>query len=87
MINCFVKLKRKSKDLINMESLNIANNYEEAFEAYDQEFPILMQSVRQEEPLGSEIMPNRFLRGLLNALLVSLFIWGITMFGFSIFFN
>lgn len=63
-----------------MEPLNIANYYEEAFEEYDQECPLSMQSVMQEEILRSEIRPNLFFQGLIFALPVILFTWGIIIF-------
>jgi hypothetical protein len=60
-----------------MESVNIANIYEEALEEYEQESPLLMQSVMQEEILQPDIGPNRLFRGLIFALPISLLIWGI----------
>ena len=65
-----------------MESVNIAKNYEEAFEEYGQESPLLMQSVMQEEILQSKIGPNRFFKGLIIALPISLFMWGIIIWAF-----
>ena len=65
-----------------MESVNIANNYGEVFEENKQEFPLFMQSVMQEEILRSEIRTNRFFRGLIFALPISLFMWGIIVWAF-----
>lgn len=56
-----------------MESVNIVNNYEDAFEEYEQESFLLIQ----EEILQSKIRPNRFFRGLIFSLPISLLIWGI----------
>ena len=65
-----------------MESVKLANNYGEIFEEYEQESALLMQSVMQEEILRSKIRTNRFFRGLIFALPISLFIWGIIIWAF-----
>jgi hypothetical protein len=54
-----------------MESVNIAKNYEEGFEEYEQKSPLLMPS---------KIRPNRFFEGLIFAIPISLVIWGIIIF-------
>jgi predicted HAD superfamily hydrolase len=69
--------KGKIRDYGNMESVNIANNYEEAFKEHEQESPLLMQLLMQEEILRSKIRPNRFFKGLIFALPISLFMWSI----------
>jgi hypothetical protein len=59
-----------------MKSESIANNYEEAFEEFEQESPLLMQ----EEILRSENRPQRFFEGLIFALPIILLTWGIFIF-------
>lgn len=54
-----------------MESVNIAKNYKEAFEEYEQESPLLMPS---------KIRPNRFFEGLIFAIPISLVMWGIIIY-------
>jgi hypothetical protein len=54
-----------------MESVNIAKNYEEAFEEHEQESPLLMPS---------KIRSNRFFEGLIFAIPISLVIWGIIIY-------
>ena len=60
-----------------MEYVNIGNNYEEAFEIYEQGSPLLMQSVMQAEILQTKVRPNRFFDGLIFALPFSVFMWGV----------
>ena len=60
-----------------MEAVNIANNFEKAYEEYEQESLLLMQSVMQEEILQSENDPLRLCKGLIFAVPISLIMWGI----------
>jgi len=66
-----------------MESVRIANNYEEASEEYDQESLLFMRSLMQEEILRSKIKPNRFFKGLIRALPIILLMWGIIIWAFN----
>ncbi len=65
-----------------MEAVNIANNFEEAYEEYERESLLLPQSVMPEEILQSENDPLRFFKGLIFALPISLLIWGIIIWVF-----
>ena len=60
-----------------MEAVNIANNFEEAYEEYERESFLLPQSVMPKEILHSEYDPLRFCKGLITALPISLLMWGI----------
>ncbi len=65
-----------------MEAVNIANNFEEAYEEHERESLLLMQPVMQEEILQPENDPLRFFKGLIFALPISLLIWGIIIWVF-----
>ena len=57
-----------------MEAVNnIAKNFEEAYEEYDQESPLLVQS---------ENGTNPFFRGLIFAVPISFLMWGIIIWVF-----
>ena len=65
-----------------MESLNIADIYEEAFVDYEQEPPLMMHSVMQEEILWLKIRTNRFFKSLIFGLPISIFMWVIIIWFF-----
>jgi hypothetical protein len=57
-----------------MESANVANNYADAFEEYEQKSSLL---IHEEEILQSEIRPNRFFEGLIFSFPICFLMWGI----------
>jgi len=65
-----------------MEAVNIANNFEEAYEEYEQESLLWMQSVMPEEILQSENDQPRFFKGFIFAVPISLIMWGIIIWVF-----
>ncbi|MEJ2725094.1 MAG: hypothetical protein P8175_10710 [Deltaproteobacteria bacterium] len=62
-----------------MEAVNIADNFEEAYEEYEQQSLLSVQSVIPEEILPQEDGPNRFFKGLFFALPISVLLWGIAI--------
>ncbi len=65
-----------------MEAVNIANNFEEAYEEYERESLLLPQSVMPEEILQSEEEPLGLCMGLRFAVPISLLMWGIIIWVF-----
>ena len=65
-----------------MEAVNIANNFEEAYEEYERESPLLMRSVMLEKILQSEEEPLGLCMGLRLAVPISLLMWGIIIWVF-----
>lgn len=60
-----------------MEAVNIANNFDEAFEEDEKESLLL----KREEIFQSENGPNLLFRGLIIALPISLLMWGVITWG------
>lgn len=65
-----------------MEAVNLVNNFEEIYEDYEQESPLLTQSAIPKEILQSDNDPLRFCKGLVFALPIGLLIWGIILWAF-----
>ncbi len=60
-----------------MEAVNNANNFKEAHEEYEQESPLLMRPVMEQEIFQSENGPDPFFKGLIFGVPISLLMWGI----------
>ena len=66
-----------------MEAVNIANNFEEAYdEENERESPLLLRSVMLEKILQSEEEPLGLCMGLRVAVPISLLMWGIIIWVF-----
>ncbi len=65
-----------------MEAVNIANNFQEAYEEHERESPLLMRSVMIEKILQSEEEPLGLCMGLRFAVPISLLMWGIIIWVF-----
>ena len=65
-----------------MEAANIADNFAEANEVYEQESLLLRPSVTTKEVLQSEKDPLRFCKGVILALHISLLMLGIIIWVF-----
>ena len=65
-----------------MDSVNIAKNFEEVCEEYDQESLLSTQSALQKEILKSENESDGFFKGLFFALPISLLMWCIIIWVF-----
>ncbi len=65
-----------------MEAVNIANNFQEAYEEHERESLLLMPPVMQEEILQSEEEPLGLCMGLRFAVPISLLMWGIIIWVF-----
>jgi hypothetical protein len=59
-----------------MEALNIANNFEEAYEDYEREPLLLVEPVTPKEILQPEEEPLELCMGLRFAVPISLLMWG-----------